>query len=200
MSYQPYPPSEDTFFLLDTILNERYYLNHHLIIDVGTGSGYILHELLLQHPKASGIGIDISFSAIKHAFSLISHDLQTKHQGMMIVTNLIQAIRPSSSFAPLFVFNPPYLPEDPDIDPYLPPREVLQYSGGKQGHETIMAFLHAIESFPCSRSYMLFSDRAMPLNDFLKQIPSSLPVTISSKISWFYETLYTIRVYPQCLI
>jgi len=56
---EPYPPSEDTFFLADYIKNEK----GESALDVGTGSGYL--AALLEKSFSLVVGTDLSFNVLK---------------------------------------------------------------------------------------------------------------------------------------
>ena len=56
---EPYPPSEDTFFLADHIKNTK----GQSALDVGTGSGYL--SALLEKSFSFVVATDISFSVLK---------------------------------------------------------------------------------------------------------------------------------------
>jgi release factor glutamine methyltransferase len=56
---EPYPPSEDTFFLADYIKNEH----GKSALDVGTGSGYLAN--LLTKSFSFVAATDISFNVLK---------------------------------------------------------------------------------------------------------------------------------------
>ena len=55
---EPYPPSEDTFFLADYIKNEK----GESALDVGTGSGYL--AALLEKSFSLVVGTDLGLSLI----------------------------------------------------------------------------------------------------------------------------------------
>jgi len=56
---EPYPPSEDTFFLADYIKNEK----GECALDIGAGSGYL--AALLEKSFSLVVGTDLSFNVLK---------------------------------------------------------------------------------------------------------------------------------------
>ena len=56
---EPYPPSEDTFFLADYIKNEK----GECALDIGTGSGYL--AALLEKSFSLVVGTDLVFNVLK---------------------------------------------------------------------------------------------------------------------------------------
>ena len=56
---EPYPPSEDTFFLADHIKNEK----GESALDIGSGSGYL--SSILKESFSLVIGTDILFNVLK---------------------------------------------------------------------------------------------------------------------------------------
>ena len=64
----PRPDSETLIEVALELLGERPHLSKQFrILDLGTGSGALLISLLLEFPKASGVGIDISLEALEVA-------------------------------------------------------------------------------------------------------------------------------------
>ena len=59
---EPYPPSEDTFFLADYIKNEK----GDTALDIGSGSGYLTK--LLTESFSFVVGTDINFQVLKIVF------------------------------------------------------------------------------------------------------------------------------------
>ena len=57
--FEPYPPSEDTFFLADYIKNEK----GECALDIGTGSGYL--AALLEKSFSLVVATDLVFNVLK---------------------------------------------------------------------------------------------------------------------------------------
>lgn len=120
-----YEPAEDSFLMCETL--EKNIFNKNLkIIEVGTGSGYILKFL-----KDKGFlkirGLDINQESVK---------LCIKKGFDVILSDLFSKLDKKEKFD-LIIFNPPYLPEDKLEDK----NSKLSTTGGKNGSEIINRFL-----------------------------------------------------------
>jgi release factor glutamine methyltransferase len=117
--YQSYKPSDDSFLLFDAVK----MLKTDVVVDVGTGSGFIALGISGNHKLV--IGTDIDFYSVREARDNARR--KRIYNVEFIVCDLLSAIKDSS--VDLIVFNPPYLPSDDyktDID-----RQTLQfYEGG----------------------------------------------------------------------
>jgi len=60
---EPYPPSEDTFFLADYIKNEK----GESALDIGTGSGYLAS--ILEKSFSVVVGTDLVFFTFSQKFN-----------------------------------------------------------------------------------------------------------------------------------
>ena len=119
---QIYTPAEDTHLLLSAAQREVRFTDH--VLDVGTGSGSI--AAILAKTAASVIATDINPFAAIH-----SHALGTD----VIRTDLFAGLKGPFD---LIVFNPPYLPTQPDerIDDWLE----YALDGGESGRVVIGRF------------------------------------------------------------
>ncbi len=104
-----YPPSEDTFFIVDNIENEK----GNFALDVGSGSGYLTK--LLSENFSFVVGTDINFDVLKN---------QTFKTENLICCNGSDAIKIKFD---LIVCNLPYLATDEILD--------IATDGGKEGFE-----------------------------------------------------------------
>ncbi|MAI05800.1 MAG: protein-(glutamine-N5) methyltransferase, release factor-specific [Alphaproteobacteria bacterium TMED87] len=122
-------PRPDTEILLDTILKLINPRENISILDLGTGSGCILLSLLSEYKKAIGIGLDISFEAIRIAI-LNSKKLGFSNRAHFLVGNWLNPIK--SKFD-IIVSNPPYIKSNyfhklqPEVKVYDP--RVSLYGG-----------------------------------------------------------------------
>ena len=100
-------PRPETELLVETILknypNRGQKLN---ILDLGTGSGCILLSLLQEYPKARGLGVDISLSALKIA-QKNAEGLKFQDRASWVQSSWTHGL--SGSFD-IIVSNPPYIP------------------------------------------------------------------------------------------
>ncbi len=97
-----YPPSEDTFLLLESLEQEK----GGLVIDLGTGSGYVAFSLRDRFDLI--LATDVSMECLNLVKSKIRESGAFNIE--VICCDLLSAIRPCC--IDLIVFNPPYLPKD----------------------------------------------------------------------------------------
>ena len=109
LKHDEYPPSEDTFFIVDNIQHEK----GNLALDVGSGSGY-LTKLLVQN-FSFVVGTDINFDVLK---------TQTYKTKNLVCCNGSDALNIKFDF---IVCNLPYLATDDIID--------IATDGGFEGFE-----------------------------------------------------------------
>ncbi len=122
---QVYEPAEDSSLLADAVLDHVDASD--LVLDVGTGSGYVgvtVHE----RTGATVVGTDLNPHACRKA----------SEAGLPVVRgDLLGPFR--GDVADVVMFNPPYLPRDPDMswDDWFE----VAVTGGETGRETIERFL-----------------------------------------------------------
>ncbi len=117
---EPYPPSEDTFFLADYIKNVK----GKSALDVGTGSGYL--SALLAKSFSLVVATDISFDVLK---------IQTDFTSNIICCNGADALNYQFD---LVICNLPYLNTDQVLD--------VRTDGGKEGLIVPMKIIDSIKS------------------------------------------------------
>ncbi len=109
MKNDEYPPSEDTFFIVDNIENET----GNFALDVGSGSGYLTK--LLSKNFSFVVGTDINFDVLKN---------QTYKTENLVCCNGSDALKIKFDF---IVCNLPYLATTEILD--------IATDGGKDGFE-----------------------------------------------------------------
>ena len=117
---EPYPPSEDTFFLADYIKNVK----GKSALDVGTGSGYL--SALLAKSFSLVVATDISFDVLK---------IQTDFTSNIICCNGADALNYQFD---LVICNLPYLNTDQVLD--------VRTDGGKEGLTIPIKIINSISS------------------------------------------------------
>ncbi|MHA1575902.1 MAG: HemK2/MTQ2 family protein methyltransferase [Candidatus Thorarchaeota archaeon] len=177
-----YPPSEDTYLLLDSI----DYGVDDSILEVGCGSGFATIELCKSVQKM--ITVDISLSAVRNTKENIKNN-GLLHACEIIQSDLLSAIDSETKFS-IILFNPPYLPKDDDetsIDHAL--------IGGEEGIETTVRFVPQAVGHLTKEGaiYLVASSLANvgKIEDSLRQ--QGLSVTVVSKKSRFFERLYILK-------
>lgn len=139
-SDQVYPPREDTFLLLQKAQSEIQ--PDDLVLEVGTGSGYIASAL---HGCRLIIGTDINPHAV----------MQAKSRGAYVIrTDIAAGIK---RIFTLILFNPPYIPTRPEerCDDWLE----YALDGGPDGRGPLKRFLVQIPDLliPKGRVLVLIS-------------------------------------------
>ena len=177
-----YPPSEDTYLLLDSI----DYRADDTILEVGCGSGFVTIELCKTVKQM--IAVDISLSAVRNTKENIENN-ELLRSCEVVQSDLLSAIDPKTRFS-IILFNPPYLPEDEDetsIDHAL--------IGGKEGIETTVRFVQEAVGHLTKDGaiYLVASSLANvdKIEDSLQQ--QGLSVTVVSKKSRFFERIFVLK-------
>ena len=118
-----YTPREDSFFLLEYLVNNYQFINEY-VLEIGVGNGYILLALCEKFPNSLYFGSDLNFSAALNAHqNAIINGLNT----LIVAGKNFEYLRPN--FSPsIFIFNPPYLPANSDLDKYLSKDELKLFS------------------------------------------------------------------------
>lgn len=146
---QVYQPAEDSRLLAASALDSVTPGEGELVVDVGTGSGYVA-ERFAEETDARVVGIDISPLAVREA----------RERGVEAVRG--DLLDPLSGPVDVVLFNPPYLPTDPENewDDWM--EHAL--SGGEDGRRAIEPFLSDLPRVlaPDGRAYLLVSSLTDP--------------------------------------
>jgi len=178
-----YPPSDDTFLLLDNL----NLSGEELVLDVGTGTGILAIKCALKGCYV--VGIDISRKAIRNAkFNARINDVD--HLTCFVCGDATTALRDKCDFD-VIVMNPPYLPStgDPRIDE-------LSWNGGSDGTSLIAKIIDDLDRLLSKNGklYFVFSS----LSDIAKIMSRLKAVSFNSAILakrklWF-EELFLVEV------
>ena len=177
-----YPPSEDTYLLLDSV----DYGADDSILEVGCGSGFVTIELCKSVQKM--IAVDISLSAVRNTKENIKKS-ELLHSCEIVQSDLLSAIDPETKFS-IILFNPPYLPADgfrTSIDHAL--------IGGKEGIETTVRFVQeAVGHLTKDGSIYLVASSLANVSKIEASLQQQgLSVTIVSKKSRFFERIFVLK-------
>jgi release factor glutamine methyltransferase len=173
MGRRVYPPSEDTFVLMDILKKERIQGK---VLELGTGSGIV--GKMLHNMGASVTVTDINPSSVEMAKSMglkaVESDLFERVKGKFDV----------------LVFNPPYLPEDVKTEKWLDKATI----GGKKGIETIERFLVQARKHlnKDGRIYLVFSSRTGDVLSMARK-KGYKPTVLGSK-SFFFERIFVAKL------
>ena len=122
-----YNPSDDTFFIADTIIN--YGGNYAL--EIGIGSGH-LTEILCKNFKFV-FGTDIDFDSVKYS----KYFLRNFNNKFLVCCDICEPIK---CMFDMIISNPPYLPS---IDENIKDDAIY---GGQTGVETTLRILNLYKS------------------------------------------------------
>ena len=166
---EPYPPSEDTFFLADYIKNEK----GESALDVGTGSGYL--AALLEKSFSLVVGTDLGFNVLKkHEYFTINN----------VCCNGADAINQQFD---LVICNIPYLNTDEVSD--------VRTDGGKDGLEIPIKIIDSAKSQIKLGGKFIYVTSS--LSDFKKLISytklEGFDVSILAKKKLFFEELILVK-------
>jgi HemK-related putative methylase len=119
-----YEPQEDSY-LLEKEVKEHAFGK---VLDVGTGTGIQARAASGCEKVAEVLGVDIDKEAVDYCIK------KHKETGIKFIeSDLFSNVDRSIKFDTI-IFNPPYLPQDPEIE------DIALY-GGKKGYEVVVRFL-----------------------------------------------------------
>ena len=166
---EPYPPSEDTFFLADYIKNEK----GECALDIGTGSGYL--AALLEKSFSLVVATDLVFNVLK------KHEYFTTNN---VCCNGADAINQQFD---LVICNMPYLNTDDVSD--------VRTDGGKDGLEIPIKIIDSAKSRIKLGGKFVYVTSS--LSDFKKLISytklEGFDVNIIAKKKLFVEELRLVK-------
>jgi len=166
---EPYPPSEDTFFLADYIENTK----GKSALDVGTGSGYL--AALLEKSFSLVVGTDLSFNVLKKQEYFTTNNVCCN--GADALHNLFD----------LIICNMPYLNTDEILD--------IRTDGGRDGLEAPMKIIGSAKSRIKSGGKFIYVTSS--LSNFKKLISytelDGFNVSILAKKKLFFEELILVK-------
>ena len=166
---EPYPPSEDTFFLADYIKNEK----GESALDVGTGSGYL--AALLEKSFSLVVGTDLSFNVLKKQEYFTTNN---------VCCNGADALNQQFD---LIICNMPYLNTDEILD--------IRTDGGKDGLEVPMRIIGSAKSRIKPGGKFIYVTSS--LSNFKKLISytelDGFNVSILAKKKLFFEELILVE-------
>ena len=166
---EEYPPSEDTFFIVDNIENEK----GNFALDVGSGSGY-LTKLLCKN-FSFVVGTDINFNVLKN---------QTYKTNNIVCCNGSDALKIKFDF---IVCNLPYLATDTIID--------IATDGGEEGFEIPKKIFDSVINNIAENGKFIFITSS--LSNYQKLIEYAqklgLKTRIMAKKKLFFEELILVE-------
>ena len=139
-------PRPDSETIIETVKKFSLKEKFENVLDLGTGSGCLITSIIAEFPLSFGVGVDISFNAIKVA-SRNSKNLNLDNRIQFIVSDWFNSIKGKFD---LIVCNPPYI-ESSKIS--LLPNEVKLYDphgaidGGIDGLNSYRTIASEISQF-----------------------------------------------------
>ena len=166
---EPYPPSEDTFFLADHIQNE----SGESALDIGTGSGYLAS--ILERSFSLVVGTDLIFNVLRKREYFTTNN---------VCCNGADAINQQFD---LVVCNMPYLNTDEVLD--------VRTDGGKDGLEVPIKIIHSAKSLIKPGGKFIYVSSS--LSDFKRLVSytelEGFDVSILAKKKLFFEELILVK-------
>jgi len=164
-----YPPSEDTFFIVDNIEHEK----GQFALDVGSGSGYLTK--LLSENFSFVVGTDINFDVLKN---------QTYRTKNLVCCSGSEALKIKFDF---IVCNLPYLATDKIID--------IATDGGTEGFEIPKKIFDSVVCNMAENGKFIFVTSSLSnyqkLIDYAQKL--GLKTRIMAKKKLFFEELILVE-------
>jgi len=178
-----YPPSDDTFLLLDN-LNLR---GGEHVLDVGTGTGILAIKCALRGCYV--VGIDVNKKAVRNAkFNAKINGVD--HLTCFLCGDVTTALRDECGFD-VVVMNPPYLPSTGDLRIDEP-----SWDGGSNGTSLIARVIDDLDRLLSGNGKLYFV--VSSLSDFTKIISrlelANFNSTILAKKRLWFEELFLVEV------
>jgi len=168
-----YPPSDDTFLLIDSLPRS---LHNKSVLEVGTGSGTVA-KTALEKGASSVLATDSSLDAAKTA----------KKLGIEVIVGDLLAFLNENAKFDLILFNPPYLASDK--------ADSIRWTGGKGGWEISYKFVLQCKSHVKKGGRMILVASSLTNKALVRNIKrSGLSISTIKKKSFFFETLYTYSI------
>ncbi len=176
-----YPPSEDTFLLLEAIHLDP----DDTFLEVGCGSGYISIVASMIAKRVVAIDIDIVATRATHNNAQKNGAVNIN----VVQGDLLTAISPAAKFS-VIAFNPPYLPRDDESS-------TLDHAlvGGINGIEVTERFIEqaSLHLAPSGSIYVVASSLA-DVDAVVKMMQErGLNTEIVATRKFFYEEIVIVR-------
>ena len=121
-----YPPSEDTFLLLESVIPGKR------VLEIGCGSGIL--SVFCAKLGSDVMSVDIN------PLSLNCTEMNARLNSVVLGTQLSDIFENVEGKYDTIIFNPPYLPSEDDLE------GSEQWNGGKDGFKVTQRFLDSLGS------------------------------------------------------
>ncbi|RME78258.1 hypothetical protein D6774_01680 [Candidatus Woesearchaeota archaeon] len=176
-----YEPREDSFLLERNV--KKYILEGMLVLDMGTGSGIQAYAAAQQ--GATVLAVDVDPQVLEYHKK---SELQVK------LSHLFDNVEGTFD---AIIFNPPYLPFDPDE----PCESRLQTTGGKHGYELTLKFIEQMGDHLETHGFVLLLISSVTgkerVEAELEKHLYSFKIVDQEKIP--FETLYVYKIEKNAL-
>lgn len=180
-------PRIETEMILD-IISAHNIPQKARFLDLGTGSGCILISALMEHTEATGVGVDVSSSALDVARqNARTHKVDARCTWLN--SNWLNNV-PLEPFD-VIASNPPYIGTDESL-----PRNVTQYDpalalyGGKSGFECYEAILQNLKPY-CHKETLCLFEIGYQQKEAIEELLAS----------WsFVQTYYDLQNHPRIIL
>ncbi len=160
-SLDVYPPSEDTWFLTEFLVNflSRFKVNtkqKRVICEIGVGSGYIIIYLSLNFSHLRFYGTDISPIALSLSKENFRDWIPTGNY-YLCCSPYLNCFNPQKFFPDIIYFNPPYV--STSYEEYNQTNSVItkSWAGGPSGVIPISLYLDELTRFEFKLAFFLTS-------------------------------------------
>ncbi len=181
-----YPPSEDTFLLVDAL----HITEDDTVFEVGCGSGYVAITAATTAKRV--YAADISPTAVKNTID--NARLNGVYQRIAVFqSDLLSGVRRDARFD-VIAFNPPYLPRDDDVTSL---DDAL--IGGYDGTEIAVKFIRQAAKHISGDGAVYVVASSLGDVDALEREmrQQGLVVVRVAKEKLFFEELYVLRGVPS---
>ncbi len=177
-----YPPSGDTYLLLDSI----EVGSNDMFLEVGCGAGLI--TLKGAREARSAVAVDVSLDAVRNTKENLRR-VGLEHKCVVFQSDLLTSLNSLAKFS-LIVFNPPYLPAD-DMSTSLDHALI----GGETGAEVTRRFIpQAVEHLVRDgRLFVVVSTLADSDSIRSKMSECGLRVEMVSEEPLFFEKIQVLK-------
>ncbi len=181
-----YAPREDSFLTVEGVEKNIDAVSKDGMVEVGVGSGYVIINIRKYCDSGIFVGTDINFNAARQArTNAIKHGADVH----VICCSFTQPFR-RNGLPRIYVFNPPYLPSDPEVDVNLTDDELTALIGGEKGTEVMEDFLKELPS--PSVAFCIVSSLATTLEDLERSL-KRWSITVVAERSFSFERLWLVK-------
>ncbi len=181
-----YEPREDTRLLLKCAREKFRFKDIKSLLEIGIGSGEIIINLAKEFHLETIVGTDINEKAVTITKK------RAEKEKINIELRKEEFYKGKKKFD-LVLFNPPYLPQDPEVKLDIESRAIY---GGKKGYEVIIKFIEKLKKYIKNKGtcLLVISSLSNPDIIFKKLRKEAFKFKIIKKEKFFFEELYCLEI------